>query len=191
MRQMNSNEENWVALARSGDRGAMHELYERHRSRIFNLAYRYVKDVPDAEDILQDTFIKAFQSLGKCQLDESSYFSTWLYRIAINCAMDHFRRRRRREGEDDWQRDFLAADENAAGLSPEKEFQRQETKVRVEKVLERLSPRKRMIVVLRHYQQLKIHEIAAVLGCSQGSVKKQLFMALAQLKSEMGPAAGG
>jgi RNA polymerase sigma-70 factor (ECF subfamily) len=191
MRQMNSNEENWVALARSGDRGAMHELYERHRSRIFGLAYRYVKDVPDAEDILQDTFIKAFQSLKKCQLDESSYFSTWLYRIAINCAMDHFRRRSRREGDDGWQRDFLAADENAAVLSPEREFQRQETQVRVEKMLERLSPRKRMIVVLRHYQQLKIHEIAAVLGCSQGSVKKQLFMALAQLKSEMGLAAGG
>ena len=92
---MNINEANWVALARSGDRGALHELYERHRSRIFALAYRYVKNVPDAEDILQDTFIKAFQSLQKCQLDESSYFSTWLYRIGVNCAMDHFRRQRR------------------------------------------------------------------------------------------------
>jgi RNA polymerase sigma-70 factor, ECF subfamily len=191
MRQMNINETNWVALARSGDRGAMHELYERHRSRIFGLAYRYVKNVPDAEDILQDTFIKAFQSLEKCQLDENSYFSTWLYRIAVNCAMDHFRRQRRREGDEDWKRDFLAADECSAALSPESEFQRQETKARMEQVLNSLSPRKRMIVVLRHYQQLKINEIADVLGCSQGSIKKQLFVALAQLKSEMGPLAGG
>lgn len=188
---MNSNEANWVALARSGDRGAMHELYERHRSRIFGLAYRYVKNVPDAEDILQDTFIKAFQSLKKCQLDENSYFSTWLYRIAVNCAMDHFRRQCRREEDEGWQRDFLAADASSDALTPESEFQRQETRARMELVLNTLSPRKRMIVVLRHYQQLKINEIAAVLGCSQGSVKKQLFVALAQLKSKMGPAAGG
>jgi len=188
---MNINEANWVALARSGDRGAMHELYERHRSRIFSLAYRYVKNIPDAEDILQDTFIKAFQSLKKCQLDENSYFSTWLYRIAVNCAMDHFRRQRRQEGDDGWQRDLLAADQDTAALSPEVEFQRQETRARVGQVLNSLSPRKRMIVVLRHYQQLKIHEIADVLGCSQGSVKKQLFVALSQLKNEMGPLAGG
>ncbi len=188
---MNINEANWVALARSGDRGAMHELYERHRSRIFGLAYRYVKNIPDAEDILQDTFIKAFQSLQKCQLDENSYFTTWLYRIAVNCAMDHFRKQRRLEGDDGWQRDLLATDENAVALSPEGEFQRQEIKARMEQVLNGLSPRKRMIVVLRHYQQLKINEIAAVLGCSQGSVKKQLFVALAQLKKQMGPLAGG
>ena len=188
---MNITEANWVALARSGDRGAMHELYERHRSRIFGVAYRYAKNIPDAEDILQDTFIKAFQSLGKCQLDEDSYFSTWLYRIAVNCALDHFRKRRRREGNDGWQRDLLAADESAAPASPECEFQRQETRARMQQVLDSLSPRKRMIVVLRHYQQLKIHEIADVLGCSQGSVKKQLFVALAQLKSEMRPSAGG
>jgi RNA polymerase sigma-70 factor (ECF subfamily) len=191
MRQMNIDETNWVALARTGDRGAMHELYERHRSRIFSLAYRYVKNIPDAEDILQDTFIKAFQSLKKCQLDENTYFSTWLYRIAVNCAMDYFRKQRRRDGDDGWQRDLLAADESAAVLSPESEFQRQEMKARVEQVLNMLSPRKRMIVVLRHYQQLKINEIADVLGCSQGSVKKQLFVALAQLKIEMGPLAGG
>lgn len=188
---MNINEANWVALARSGDRGAMHELYERHRSRIFALAYRYVKNVPDAEDILQDTFIKAFQSLEKCQLDENSYFSTWLYRIAVNCSMDHFRRQRRLEVDDNRQRDLLAVDESAAVPSPESEFQREETRARMEQVLNGLSPRKRMIVMLRHYQQLKINEIAAVLGCSQGSVKKQLFVALAQLKSEMGPSAGG
>ncbi len=76
-----------------GDRGAMHELYERNRSRIYSLAYRYAGNVADAEDILQDSFIKAFQSLQKCQLDENSYFATWLYRIAVNCALDHFRRR--------------------------------------------------------------------------------------------------
>jgi RNA polymerase sigma-70 factor (ECF subfamily) len=191
MRQMNINEANWVALARSGDRGAMHELYERHRSRIFSLAFRYVKNIPDAEDILQDTFIKAFQSLKKCQLDENSYFSTWLYRIAVNCAMDHFRRQRRHEGDDGWHRDLLASEEGAAPLSPEAACLQQETLARVQQVLAGLSSRKRMIVVLRHYQQMKIQEIAGLLGCSQGSVKKQLFQALAQLRVGMNASGGG
>jgi RNA polymerase sigma-70 factor (ECF subfamily) len=191
MRQMNIHETNWVALARSGDRAAMHELYERHRTRIFNLAYRYVRNVPDAEDILQETFIKAFRSLEKAQLDDEAYFSTWLYRIAVNCAMDHFRRQRRLDADDGWQRDLLASEESAAPLSPEAACQRQETQARVEQVLTRLSPRKRMIVTLRHHQQMKIQEIAGHLGCSQGSVKKQLFQALAQLRTEMESSPGG
>jgi RNA polymerase sigma-70 factor, ECF subfamily len=185
MLQMNINESNCVALAKAGDRRAMHELYEQHRSRIFNLAYRYVKNVPDAEDILQDTFIKAFKSLHKCQLNENSYFSTWLYRIAVNCAMDHFRSRNRREAQAVLQKSFGPAGDGITAATPESEFQRQQVKERVEKGLNVLSPRKRMIIVLRHYQQMKITEIAAHLGCSQGSVKKQLFRALAQLRSEL------
>ena len=188
---MNIHETNRVALARSGDPGAMHELYELHRGRIFSLAYRYVRNVPDAEDILQDTFIKAFRSLKKCQLDDDAFFSSWLYRIAVNCAMDHFRKRRREDGDEKWRRDFVAADEGRAAASPESEYRRHEIKAQVERVLERLSARKRMIVQLRHFQQLKINEIAEVMNCSQGSVKKQLFLALAQLRGEMGAPSGG
>jgi RNA polymerase sigma-70 factor (ECF subfamily) len=191
MLQMSINESNCVALAKTGDRQAMHELYELNRSRIFNLAYRYVKNVPDAEDILQDTFVKAFKSLHKCQLNENSYFSTWLYRIAVNCAMDHFRSRRRRDEQATRQRDFSSANDGISAVTPESEFQRQQIKEQVERGLNVLSPRKRMIVVLRHYQQMKITEIAAYLGCSQGSVKKQLFRALAQLRSELQPLTGG
>ncbi len=191
MPQMNIHETNWVALARAGHPGAMHELYEKHRSRIFNLAYRYVRNVPDAEDILQDTFIKAFRSLKKCQLDDDAFFSSWIYRIAINCAMDHFRKRRHEDGDEDWRRDFLAADAGRAVASPESEYRRHEIKVQVQQVLGKLSARKRMIVQLRHYQQLKINEIAEFLGCSQGSVKKQLFLALAQLRGEMDARSGG
>lgn len=169
----------------------MHELYERHRVRIYNLAYRYVRNVPDAEDILQDTFIKAFRSLKNCQLDDDAFFASWLYRIAINCSMDHFRKRRREDGDEGWQRDLLAADETRAVASPEGEYQRHEVTFQVQQVLGKLSARKRMIVELRHYQQLKIIEIAELLGCSQGSVKKQLFLALAQLRVEMNAHSGG
>jgi RNA polymerase sigma-70 factor (ECF subfamily) len=183
MWQMNSNETDWVALAKTGDRLAMRELYERNRSRIYSLAYRYTNNVADAEDILQDSFIKAFSSLQKCQLNENSYFATWLYRIAVNCSLDHFRRRRRKEAIELDEK--AAAAGNRSEVTPESEYVRAETARQVRRCLARLTDRKRMVVVLRHYQQLKIDEIAATMGCSQGSVKKQLFRALAQLKKEL------
>ena len=187
---MNSNEADWVVLAKAGDRGAMHELYERNRSRIYTLAYRYVGNVADAEDILQDTFIKAFSSLQRCQLNENSYFATWLYRIAVNCSLDHFRRRQRHGNNVELNKKLLAAVENEDDATPESEYVRNESAQQVRRVLERLTDRKRMVVVLRHYQQLKISEIAATMGCSQGSVKKQLFRALAQLKKELSACLG-
>jgi RNA polymerase sigma-70 factor (ECF subfamily) len=185
MLQMNSHESDWVALAKAGDRGAMHELYERNRSRIYTLAYRYAGNVHDAEDILQDTFIKAFSSLQKCQLNENSYFATWLYRIAVNCSMDHFRRSRHHGSNVELSENLPASAANEDAATPESEYVRNELARQVRRGLERLTDRKRMVVVLRHYQQLKIGEIAATMGCSQGSVKKQLFRALAQLKKEL------
>lgn len=185
MLQMNGNGADWVVLAKAGNRGAMHELYERNRSRIYALAYRYAGNVADAEDILQDTFIKAFSSLQKCQLNENSYFATWLYRIAVNCSLDHFRRRRRHENNVEMSENVAAVSENEDAATPESEYVRNELAQYVRRGLERLSDRKRMVVVLRHYQQLKIGEIAATMGCSQGSVKKQLFRALGQLRKEL------
>lgn len=185
MLQMNGNQIDLVALAKAGDRSAMHDLYERNRSRIFSLAYRYAGNVADAEDILQDTFIKAFLSLQKCQLNEHSYFATWLYRIAVNCSLDQFRRRRRHADTVEWSEKTAAGAESGETTTPEGEFLRSEIRFQVRRGLERLTRRKRMVVVLRHYQQLKISEIAATMGCSEGSVKKQLFRALAQLKKEL------
>jgi RNA polymerase sigma-70 factor (ECF subfamily) len=185
MLQMNGYEGDWVALAKAGDRGAMHELYERNRSRIFSLAYRYAGNVADAEDILQDSFIKAFSSLGRCQLNENAYFATWLYRIAVNCSLDHIRRRRTRESHAAWGADISAEALKDRSATPEGEYIRDEIRWQVQRGLAKLSKRKRMVVVLRHYQQLKIGEIAAAMGCSQGSVKRQLFRALAQLKKEL------
>ena len=187
---MNSNEVDWVALAKAGDRGAMHELYERNRSRIYSLAYRYAGNVADAEDILQDTFIKAFSSLQKCQLNENSYFATWLYRIAVNCSLDHFRTRHRHERKVELSETLAAAAGNKGDATPESEYVLNESASLVRRGLERLTERKRMVVVLRHYQQMKIREIAAALGCSQGSVKKQLFRALGQLRKELSACMG-
>ncbi len=185
---MNSGQDNWVVLAKAGDHGAMRELYERNRSRIFSLAYRYTGNSADAEDILQDSFIKAFASLQQCKLNENSYFSSWLYRIAINCSMDHFRRQQR-HGNTVALDDYPAkAIEDPA--TPEREFARDEARNLVWRSLKNLSQRRRMVVVLRYYQQLKIGEIAAAMGCSEGNIKKQLFQALRHLREELHPCLG-
>jgi RNA polymerase sigma-70 factor (ECF subfamily) len=188
MLQMNGDQDNWVVLAKAGDRGAMRELYERNRSRIFSLAYRYTGNVSDAEDILQDSFIKAFASLQKCKLNENSYFASWLYRIAINCSMDHFRRLRRHGNTVALDDDPLKTIEDP--VTPEKEFARAEARNLVQRGVKNLSQRRRMIVVLRYYQQLKIAEIAAAMGCSEGNIKKQLFQALRHLREELHPCLG-
>lgn len=186
---MDGDQVDWVALAKAGDPSAMRELFERNRSRIYSLAYRYAGNSADAEDILQESFTKAFVSLAKCQLNEDSYFASWLYRIAINCSMDHFRRRRGMGptlAVEDWP-GALTED----GETPEGEFARREAAVLVRRSLGKLTRRRRMVVVLRHYQQLKIAEIAAAMGCSEGSVKRQLFQALRQLRRELHPSLGG
>jgi RNA polymerase sigma-70 factor (ECF subfamily) len=184
---MDGDQVDWVALAKAGDKGAMRELFVQNRGRIFSLAYRYAGNTPDAEDILQESFIKAFASLQKCQLDEHAYFASWLYRIAINCSMDHFRRRRGLG-------DASAIDECSAAddaATPEGEFALSEARQLVRSSVDRLPRRRRMVVVLRHFQQMKISEIAAAMGCSEGSVKKQLFQALRQLRKDLHPSLGG
>ena len=184
---MNGGQENWVVLAKAGDRGALKELYERNRSRIFSLAYRYTGDSADAEDILQESFIKAFASLQKCQLEESAHFASWLYRIAVNCSMDHFRRRG--PGVAVSLEDGPAA-AVADPATPEGEFTRSEARDLVRRSVKNLPRRRRMVVVLRHFQQMKIGEIALAMGCSEGSVKKQLFQAMRQLREELHPCLG-
>lgn len=185
---MDGDQIDWVTLAKAGDRGAMRELYEQHRGRIFSLAFRYTGNSADAEDILQDSFIKAFSSLQKCQLNESSYFASWLYRIAINCSLDHFRRRR--NCSHPVAIDDCPAEAMADEATPEREYARDEARALVRCSLERLPRRRRMVVVLRHYQQMKIGEIAAAMSCSEGSVKKQLFQALRQLRKDLHPCLG-
>ncbi|MBN2345543.1 MAG: RNA polymerase sigma factor [Candidatus Aminicenantes bacterium] len=186
---MDGDQVDWVALAKQGDSGAMHELYERNRGRIYSLAYRYAGNSADAEDILQESFAKAFVSLAKCQLNENTYFASWLYRIAVNCTMDHFRRRR--GPNDAVTLDELPGPASDGAETPEGEFARREARELVRHSLSRLPRRRRMAVVLRHYQQMKIAEIAVAMGCSEGCVKKQLFQALRQLRRELHPSLGG
>ncbi len=161
---------------------AFRRLFETNKQRIFAIAFRYAKNKQDAEDILQDTFIKAFQSLEKFHLDESNSFTSWLYRIGINSSIDLIRKNKKMRDKyfDTDHFDRISSDNDAH--NPEHTIRLQDVRDKLGVVLSTLTARQRMIFILRHYQQLTTEEIAEYMNCSQGSVKKQLFRAVSAVK---------
>jgi len=179
------NEQTLVRLAREGDREALRILFDQNKDKIFALAYHYTKNSQDAEDILQETFIKAFRSLPKFNFQNGTRFSPWLYRIGINCSLDHLRRVKTKKNR-------LADVENLENISSEGTNsdpavirQKSEFREKIDQTLKTLSGQQRMVFILKHYQQLTIREIAEHLKITEGGVKKQLFRAVHALKKSL------
>lgn len=173
-----------IRLAQQGNTVAFRHLFDSHKNRIFSLAYQYTKNAQDAEDILQDTFIKAFHALPQFRLQDATNFSSWLNRMGCNCSIDHLRRIKIKRDKY-YDSDNLTNEPNdASDSNPERSGQIHEVRKTLEQTLTLLPSRQRMIFILRHYQQLNIKEIAEVLECSEGSVKKQLFRAFSVIRKE-------
>ncbi len=188
---------------RSGDMDGLRVLYERHRGRIYQLGCRYLGDAAEAEDLVQQVFIKAYENAAKFRGE--AQVSTWLYRIAVNAALER-RRRRRTVGIEDLHPlggDALATTANLeaevrsgwprrpamAGrdfdADPELVAERRSIQLRVNEALEELSPTQRLAFVLRHWEGMSIREIAEVLGAAEGTVKSHLFRAVRALRVEL------
>lgn len=174
-----------VKLAREGNKEALRTLFEENKKKIFALAYQYVKNAEDAEDILQETFIKAYRSLDKFDLQNGQRFSPWLYRIGINCSIDYLRRNKRRREADMEVNNLENISSGNNNLNPEEDRAKQEIREKVEQTLNKLSGRQKMIFILRHYQELTTEEIAECMSCTEGSVKRQLFRAIAAVKKQL------
>jgi RNA polymerase sigma-70 factor (ECF subfamily) len=183
IRVFEMKEEVLIKQAQDGDKGALKMLFEDNKKKIFYLAYQYVHNAEDAEDILQETFIKAFHSLPKYDFQNGTGFSPWLYRIGINCSIDYLRRNKRaREtrGIDD----FPNIPSSSQNSDPEYSSGLKEIRERIDEFLKKLTEKQRMIFVLKHYQELSTKEIAEYMNCSEGSVKKQLFRAVGAIKKQ-------
>jgi RNA polymerase sigma-70 factor (ECF subfamily) len=161
----------------AGDREALARLVERHHLRLYRVALGYLRNREEALDVVQDTFVKALERAGTW--DGRSEVGPWLGRIAVNQSIDRWRRRRRRGEEtlDD-------GPEPAApgGMSAEHALQGRELGDRIGRALKGLPERQRAIVVLRHYDDLSLEEIAQTLGLQLGTVKSGLHRALARLR---------
>lgn len=180
------DENSLVQLAREGSQEAFRNLFDANKQRIYALAFRYSRNREDAEDILQETFIKAFNSLDKFNAHEGHSFSSWLYRISINSSIDLIRKNKKMN----WSNKNKNCDpDNLENISspdqktnPEYMSHIKDIRKTIHTALNHLTARQRMIFILRHYQQLSTQEIAEYMNCSQGSVKKQLFRAIARIK---------
>jgi len=170
-----------IQAAQAGNRAALRELYEQNKRKVFALAYQYVRNVEDAEDILQETFIKAFWRIETYRLDEESGFGAWLFRVGINCSIDFLRRNKSKRSEVG-EEALRSVPAETPGSDPEQEQARRELRGRIDAILSGLSAKQRMVFLLKHDQQFSIREIAAQLDCTEGSVKTHLFRAVSALK---------
>lgn len=160
-------------------------LFEENKKMVFGLAFNFTKNKQDAEDILQDTFIKALNGLNKFQLKKYSSFSSWLYRIGVSCSIDFLRDKKRIKKSISGLGLMDSTSSTGRGGEPEENASREDLKRKIERLVDDMPPRQKMAFVLKHFQQLKIKEIAEYMECSEGSVKKQLFRGVENIKGSL------
>jgi RNA polymerase sigma-70 factor (ECF subfamily) len=179
-----------VLPAEGSDSDSFRALVVEHSPMVFRLAYRMTGNVSDAEDVVQETFLKAHRSLGG--FDERARFGTWIYRIAVNAAIDLIRRRgrptaARRTGEDGPPvvETIASTDPLPDRLAMSGQIERS-----VAAAMSQLSARERAAFVLRHMEGMPIERIAKILKIGPNAVKQTVFRAVQKLRRELAPLAG-
>ena len=168
-----------IASALRGETHAYGELVARYRAGVVNVVYRMCGDEFLAEEAAQEAFLRAWQHLAGYRPEHA--FRTWVYRIAVNAALDVLRRDRRLTGLDDLAEEYLV--EEAA--DPEETLEERERARRVRGALHALSPANRAALVLREYSGMSYAEIASTLGIPLGTVMSRLNSARSQLRKEL------
>ena len=175
-----------LARAQQGDSEAFRELVERHSRSVFRLAYRMTGNEQDAEDVVQESFLRAYRQLGR--FESRANFGTWLYRIVSNCSVDLMRAKQARH--DQVRGDSLDdAIELPAGdgPGPDRMAQSAEIERRVQAALGELSPLERAAFTLRHYEGRSIEEISAALNLGTSAAKHSVFRAVKKLRIALAP----
>jgi RNA polymerase sigma-70 factor, ECF subfamily len=177
-----------LAKAREGDLTAFSELVDRYERNIFRMAKQITQSDEDAEDVLQEAFLKAFEHLDSFQ--GQSKFYTWVVRIAVNEALMKLRKRRSSKtvsldenydtGEDMVLREIAVWDGN-----PEQQYSQEELRAILEKAVQSLPPLFRTVFVLRDIEELSTEETASILDLSIPAVKSRLLRARLQLREKL------
>jgi len=165
-----------VKLARKGDQGAFAELVDLYKDKIFHLGYRMLSNRHEAEDIVQETFLRVYKNFNR--YDEKQKFSTWIYRIATNLCIDRLRKRKPnyyldagmndQEGVDGYA--LIPGDER----TPESEYLLSETQATIHQAIEGLPAKYKSVIVLRYLQDLSLQEIGDVLDMPVTTVKTRV-----------------
>ncbi len=177
----------------AGERDAFRVLVERHSHNVFRLAYRMTGNQHDAEEVVQEAFLRAYQKLG--QFAARSNFGTWVYRIAANYAIDRMRQKQKEEArrqtpsvedQDGMENDPMNRVADVAP-TPERLTQSIELRKQMEQALAALSHAERTAFVMRHWEGCGIEEIAVVLNSNSGAAKNTVFRAVQKLRLALQP----
>jgi len=177
-----------VRKAQQGDILAFEQLVFRHDKKVLSIAARYVTSADDAKDIYQEVFLRVFRGLKKFRF--RSEFSTWVHRITVNVCLTHRSRRRRTmqtvllddRNEDDGEAHGEIRD--PAG-GPDHLAVNADISSRIERALGVLSPKQRMVFTLRHCEGYRLGEIAQMMDCMEGTVKRYLFTATRRMRDQL------
>ena len=188
---MELSEKELIIKAQQGDQIAFEELIYNYDRAVLSVAMKYVRDPDDAKDIYQEVFIRVFRGLKKFEF--RSEFSTWLFRITTNVCLSYKSKKKEEMivslqeeyGEDKtgYENKVLRFD----GLSPEEETTSSELGIIISNAVDSLSAKQRITFILKHYEGYKIREIAEMMNCKEGTVKKYLFDAVNNLKRKLKP----
>ncbi len=165
-----------------GNFAAFEQLVYRYDRQVLSIAARYTQSSDDAKDIYQEVFIRVYKGLSKFEL--RSEFSTWLFRIATNVCLSFAAKEKKRAVtslHDDENEENTAVSEERA----DSQTHNAEISERIEHALKNLSPQQKMVFTLRHYEQYKIKEIAEMMNCAEGTIKKYLFEAAQKLRTRL------
>ena len=179
-----------VARACAGEAEAFRVLVDRYSRKVFRLAYRMTRNEQDAEDVVQETFLRAYRRLKQFEL--RSTFGTWIFRIAVNVALDLTRKLGRTEqveqpmGSDEDGAERIAR-VPATEPAPDRILLSGELKHKVESVLAEMSPQVRAAFVMRHYEGMPIEQISSVLGLKASATKNSIYRAVQKLRKELEP----
>ncbi|QSR84318.1 RNA polymerase sigma factor [Methylacidimicrobium sp. B4] len=176
-----------VLSLQNGDLGAFDQLVKRYQARLYRVIYGVLLHHDDTNDVLMETFVKAYRNMGRFRIGASFY--TWIYRIAINTAISHRRKFARLRlaggssgGGEDEERTPEAFVDESAGKEALRKIELQELHQELEQALQQLSEAHRAVVTLFDIEGLSHAEIGKIVGCSEGTVRSRLFYAHKRLR---------
>lgn len=168
-----STDQELVDQVRQGNRRAFSELVKRHQKGILRLSLRFVKDVGTAEDVVQESFIKAFEKLGT--FEGRSSFKSWLYQIVVNTARNKIRENR-------WDTTDIANVHISVGAVAESNLVHNAISIQIQTEVDKLPLKQKTALVLRVYEDLSFKEIAEIMECPYDTAKANYRHALMKLK---------
>ena len=179
------NEKQVINQAKSGNIQAFQKLVETYSSKLYSAAYRILGDKEQAEDCVQEVFIKVYNKIGT--FNEQSKFSTWLYSVTVNTAIDLQRKHAKHKQETSDNLEQVVCDHSNR---PEKSIWLDNISANTQRALMQLSEEVRLAFLLRHHEERSIEEISQILEVNLNTVKNRIFRAVARLREIIDPEVG-